>query len=273
VSTRGVDLTFREVSGLRPFVAGDVNGFPVSLMVHSNASFTAMVTHDVAGDAGLTVGPVQRPGYGIVALGEPSTRGRATAVAGLRVGDDLAKDLEIAVFDVPQDPPVDGMLGIDWLRQRGAVVDMGERQLRFGQPSSGGIELDWDEAWHSFVVTAQVDEHTARFVVSTVAGVVVDTQAIARLGLELGPVVEQVGGPTGTSLDVRSVASGWSLELDGRARPGLDAQAWDLYEYSEQPRPTSGAIDGFLGCDFLLHERAVVDFGRATMALAPSDFS
>ena len=34
--------------------------------------------------------------------------------------------------------------------------------------------------------------------VSTVAGVVVDTVAAQRLGLPLGPVVDRDGGPTGT---------------------------------------------------------------------------
>jgi hypothetical protein len=53
VHSEGVELSFRQVSGLRPFVVAEVNGCPVSLMVHSNAGFRAMVTHEVATRADL----------------------------------------------------------------------------------------------------------------------------------------------------------------------------------------------------------------------------
>jgi hypothetical protein len=264
-----VELTFRQVSGLRPFVSADVDGLPVSLMVHSNAGFRAMVTPDVAVRAGLDLGPVERRGYGIEAVGRLGSRGRATAVATLRVGGDVAAGVEIAVFDVPQDEPVEGMLGIGWLRERGAVVDLGEGRLRFADAAVDGSALTWDEDWQAYVVDTAVLGRAARFVVSTVAGVVVDTVAADRLGLALGPVVDEDGGPTGTVVRVRPVASAWTVDLDGHPRAVPDAVAWDLYAYADRPRPASGGIDGFLGCELLVQERAVVDFGRGTIALPP----
>ena len=98
-----VPLTFRQVSGLRPFVSAELSGLPVSLMVHSNAGFRAMITHDVAARAGLVLAPVERDDYGIVAVGRLGSRGRTTATATLRVGADVTGDVEVAVFDVPQD--------------------------------------------------------------------------------------------------------------------------------------------------------------------------
>lgn len=265
----GVELTFRQVSGLRPFVVAEVDGYPVSLMVHSNAGFRAMVTHDVATRAGLRLAPVERPDYGIEAVGELGSRGRTTTVATLRVGDDVAADVEIAVFDVPQDQPVDGMLGVGWLRERRAVVDLGHGRLRFGGPPTGGASLVWDEDWRAYVVVTTVAGQPARFVVSTVAGVVVDAVAAERLGLALGPVVDEDGGPTGTVVDVRPVETSWTLDVDGRPRAVVGAVSWDLYAYADRPRPSAGRIDGFLGCELLVQEAAVIDFDRGTLSLRP----
>jgi hypothetical protein len=267
VTSDGVELTFRQVSGLRPFVGAEVSGLPVSLMVHSNAGFRAMVTYDVATRAGLDLAPVERPDYGIEAVGRLGSRGRTTAVADLRVGDDIAGDVEIAVFDVPQDEPVEGMLGIGWLRERGVVVDLGRGRLTFGGPPRGGTSLEWDDDWQAYVVGTPVAGQPARFVVSTVAGVVVDAVSAERLGLTLGPVVDSDGGPTGTVVEVRPVEPAWTLELEGRARPVGGAVSWDVYAYADRPRPRVGRIDGFLGCELFVQEGAVVDFGRGTLAL------
>jgi hypothetical protein len=268
VHVDGVELTFRRVSGLRPFVVAEIDGHPVSLMVHSNAGFRAMVTHDVATRAGLRLGPAQRLDYGIKNVGKLSSRGRTTAVARVRVGNDVAADVEIAVFDVPQEEPVDGMLGVGWLRERGAVVDLGHGRLRFGGPPVGGTSLVWDENWQAYVVEATVAGQPARFVVSTVAGVVVDAVAAERLGLALGPVVDSDGGPTGTVVDVRPVETAWTVDLDGRARAAAGALSWDVYAYADRPPPSAGRIDGFLGCELLVQEGAVIDFGRGTLACA-----
>ena len=265
----GVQLTYRQVSGLRPFVSAEINGHPVSLMVHSNASFSAMVTYDVAARAGLELAPVERADYGIEAVGRLGGRGRTSAVTSVRVGDDLASGIEVAVFDVPQDPPVEGMLGIGWLRRRGAVVDLGQGRLSFDTPRVEGVALEWDEEWQAYVVAARVAGRAARFVVSTVAGVVLDPRSSDRLAVPLGPVVDQDGGPTGTVVDVRSVAADWGLELDRRTRPVAGAVSWDIYAYADRPRPAVGGIDGFLGCELLVQESAVVDFGRGRLALRP----
>jgi hypothetical protein len=267
VDDDAVPLTFRQVSGLRPFVAAEVSGLPVRLMVHSNAGFRAMVTHDVAARAGLALAPVERADYGIEAVGRLGTRGRTTATATIRVGPDLAEDVEVSVFDVPQDEPVDGMLGIGWLRERRVTVDLGEGVLRFDAPALDGTAMTWDDQWQAYVVDVTVADRPARFVVSTVAGVVVDAVAAERLGLSLGEVTDRDGGPTGTVVEVRSVTSAWTVDLEGRPLLVEDSTTWDLYEYADRDRPADGAVDGFLGCTMLVAARAVVDFGRGVIAL------
>ena len=237
-------------------------------MVHSNASFRAMVTHDVAARAGLVAGPVERADYGIEAVGRLGGRGRTSAVTTVQVGDDVAAGVEVAVFDVPQDEPVDGMLGLGWLRERGAVVDLGAGSLSF-EPVGGGVPLAFDDDAGALVVEVSVGGRPARFVVSTVAGVVVDLAAADRLGLALGAPTGTDGGPTGTVVDVRPVVSPWAVHVGGRARPVPEAVAWDVHAYADRPRPASGGVDGFLGCEWLVQERAVVDAGRGTLTLRP----
>ncbi|GAA1875821.1 retropepsin-like aspartic protease [Lapillicoccus jejuensis] len=270
---RSVELTFRVTSGLRPYVDAEVGGLPVRLMVHANASFTAMVTHDVARRAGLALGPAVRDGYGISAVGRLGGRGRTTAtVAALRVGPDVAPDVALAVFDVPQDPPVDGMLGLGWLRERAVAVDLGAGRLRFGAgppaPGARVVPMAWDEEWGAYVVATTVDGRPARFVVSTVAGVVVDAVAADRFGLERGRPLGDDGGPTGTVVASSAVAGGWSVGLGGASYPVAGGSVMDLYAYAEQERPEPGrAVDGFLGCDFLLTYQAVVDVAGERLVL------
>jgi hypothetical protein len=95
----------------------------------------------------------------------------------------------------------------------------------------------------------------------------VDAVAAERLGLGLGPVVDRDGGPTGTVVDVRSVQASWGIGLAGRTRVVVGAVSWDLYAYAERARPATGHVDGFLGCEFLVQEEAVVDFGQGTLSL------
>ena len=134
-------------------------------------------------------------------------------------------------------------------------------------PTADDTRLGWDEDWQTYVVDTSVAGEPARFVVSTVAGVVVDSSAADRLGLTLGPVVDSDGGPTGTVVDVRPVDSTWTLTIGGRNRAVPDTASWDIYAYADRARPVSGGIDGFLGCELLVREEAVIDFGGGTLSL------
>ncbi len=72
----GFELTFREVSGLRPFVAAEVGGCPVSLMLHSNAGFRGMVTTTSRG----------APGYGWLLSSNRTTASRRSAGSATAAG-------------------------------------------------------------------------------------------------------------------------------------------------------------------------------------------
>lgn len=264
-------MHLRQVSGTRPFVAALVNRVPVSLMVHSNASFPMMLTHDAAERVGLEMGAVERADYGIAAVGRLGGRGRASGVArSLAVGDDVAHDVATSVFELPledHEEPVDGMLGIGWLRARGVVVDLGRRVLTpYGDPLVGA-PLAHHPGWDALVVDTTVNGRPAQWVVSTVAGVLVDKAAAVRLGLEPGEVAAEDGGPTGTVVSTWHVAGAWAVGLGGRELDVVGAQVSDLYAYADKERVGDEHFAGFLGCDFLLRHGASVDFGRSVLAL------
>ena len=65
------------------------------------------------------------------------------------------------------------------------------------------------------------------------------------------------------------VESSWAVDLGGRSRTVGGAVSWDLYAYADRPRPVegTGGVDGFLGCEFLVREGAVIDFGRGRLLL------
>jgi hypothetical protein len=67
------------------------------------------------------------------------------------------------------------------------------------------------------------------------------------------------------------VETAWAVDIDGHPRTVPVATSWDLYAYADRTRPASGGIDGFLGCELLVRERAAVDFGRGEIALPPPD--
>ena len=264
-------MTLRQASGTRPFVTALVNGEPVSLMVHSNASFPMMLTHEVADRVGLADGGLERADYGIAEVGRLGGRGRrSAAVDTLQVGDDVARDVAASVFELPVDAgedPVEGMLGIGWLRRRGVVVDLGRDVLTPHGAAVDGTSLRHHPDWDALVVDTVVGGEPAAWVVSTVAGVLVDSGAVERLGLRLGAVADDDGGPTGTVVSSRHVTGPWAVRVEGHEREVRDALCSDLYAYAAQDRRGDDPVAGFLGCDFLRRHGATVDFGRGVLRL------
>jgi hypothetical protein len=272
VDTRAVPFELRRASGVRPFVRALVDGSPVELMVHANAAFGLMLTHDVARRVGLQVGRVERANYGISAVGELGGRGRTSApVRELVVGDDVTTDLRAQVFDLPVsdgEAPVEGMLGIGWLRERRVVVDFSRGVVVPGGGPVAGTPLSRHPDWEASVVEAVVDGVPSRWIVSTVAGVIVDDAAVPRLGLTTGERVADDGGPTGTVVASYRVEDPWTLEVDGRPYAATPATTADLYAYAARDRTNDvPAVDGILGCDFMLRHGAVVDLASGTLAL------
>ncbi|KLD69688.1 hypothetical protein Y887_15645 [Xanthomonas pisi DSM 18956] len=251
------------------------------LMLHANAGFAVMTTHANAAKAGIT-DLVSEGQYGINAPGQLSPLGRAHAVAKtFQVGHRLDHDLKISVFEVPQDPPIDGMIGITWLKDAKALVDYGNDRLllpesdldiqaehtRLRKQGYVAHPMTWDAADRRYTVSPSVNGVAGKFVVSTVADIWIDAPFAQRAGIALAPTAESFGGPTGATGEVRSTQGELGMVLDGQPLRSAKGSVMDLYDYDDEPRPadTSTWRSGYLGCDFMRANQAVIDFASGLL--------
>lgn len=280
-----VPITFRQVSGTRPFIPVLMNGKPFLLMVHSNAGFYVQTTHENAASIGL-MNLGKEANYGIVKDGQVSSLGRTTAtLASLRVGTKDAKDVRLSVFEIPQTVENNGMLGIGWLRDQKVIVDYDE--YRVGLPDSVeaseaedkgllargyvGHKMTADPKTHTWFVMGKVDGHAIRLCVSTVAETVVDSEWAKANNVELGPVIDQQGGPAGALVNEYIAKHVLSYTVDGQNVPPTQPHSWDLFGYSSTKRNVEPHDEGYIGADFMLANQAVIDFGTEMLFLAKSN--
>lgn len=87
----------------------------------------------------------------------------------------------------------------------------------------------------------------------------------------MGPVVDQNGGPRGAVVDVSITKRPVTIKID--AQPCISGQvwSWDLYAYGSEARPTTPHQEGYLGADFMLANRAVIEFGTETLFIAGAE--
>jgi hypothetical protein len=277
-----VPIQFRNDSGTRPFVPVSMNGKPFLMMVHANAKLYAMTTHANAASIG-TSDPGKNSNYGISSSGHVSSLGRGeVTLASLQVGASKSSNVALSVFEIPQTPPTDGMLGIDWLRDQRVIVDYDS--YRLGIPSSlrasrlvdqhllarGFVahHMTWDPGTQGFYVICQIGGVTTRMGVSTVAEIVIDSNFARSAGMELGPVVDQNAGPQGALVDSMLFKRQVSIFIDGQNAAAAQPLSFDLSAYSSVRQPTGPHDDGYLGADFMLANQAVIDFGTETLFLA-----
>jgi predicted aspartyl protease len=281
--TAWTPFKLREVSGIRPFVAVALNGVPFEFMIHANAGFFAMTGHANAASAGI--GPIAStdPAYGITAPGQVSQMGKGTAILKmLKVGDNIMNDVPLKVFETPQEQKMDGMLGIGWLRANHAIVDFSD--LRLGVPRSeadsaslnttllehgyAAYPLTWNGAKTEYSLTAEVNGKPASFIVSTVSHLVIDDHLAKQAGIKLTEPVGTYGGPTGATGHQYANASEVALTIGGKRAAVPTASIYDIYTYDGEARPPEGEqIGGYLGAEFMLPNKAIIDFGNGTLYL------
>jgi predicted aspartyl protease len=274
-------IEFRTVSGIRPFVRVMLNGKPFLFMVHSNAGFYVMTTHANAAAAGVD-DLVAKDNYGISSAGHLSGLGRANAtLRRLQVGAAAAANVPLAVFEAPQDPPMQGMLGVGWLRARRVILDYDRSRIGFPRtPEESAAEdkrlvaegyvphpMAWDENGKSYSVHGVVNGTAVDLDVSTVAENILDTAFARRAGIALGPVVDRYGGPKGATGDQYLAKTQISIVLDGQATAPAQPMILDTYAYdtSERAQSPDAVHTARVGADFMLANRAVIDFGTATL--------
>lgn len=273
-----VPIRFRTVSGIRPFLPVEINGRPFLLMLHANAGFFMMTNHANAAAAGVTV-PPSTSAYGIERAGKVSALGRSTAkLSRLTVGGVAFSDLRLEVFETPQDPPMEGMLGIGWIRASRCIVDYDRSTVALrAAPNDGedevasirrrgytGHHMSWDEAARRFYVSGTLNGAPARFGVGTVSNDIVDVSFARSVGVELGPIVGQAGGPKGAVEDQYLAKRQVEIRIDGQATAPTQPLVWNISGYDGNAHSREQVT---LGAEFMLANRAIIDFGSGTLFL------
>jgi hypothetical protein len=279
-----IPLEFRTVEGIRPFVPVELNGTPFVFMVHSNASFYVMTTHANAAKAGVT--ETRRDAdFGIDAPGHVSSAGLTrTNLRSLKVGDQVDHDVPFSLFEVPV-AGMDGMLGIGWLRGNNVIVDYDGRRLGFAKTLEDARQEDarlvhegfvshgmtWDPDQKRFLVWVEVNGKRSRMIVSTVSSNVVDVRFARTAGIALGPVVYVDSGPKGARVDNWLSKRPVRLSVEGQKTAWMQPTVQDTYAYASGAPPADETkwVGGYLGCDFMLANDAVIDFGTGTLLLRP----
>jgi len=275
-------IEFRQVSGTRPFVHVAVNGKPFLFMVHANASFYAMTTHANAARAGID-NLVKKSAYGIESRGKVSELGRAdTTLKSLTVGTSSASDVPLTVFEAPQDPPMEGMLGMKWLRDKRVIVDYDQGRVGLPEsPDDGKTEdarlvsqgwvahkMRWDAASGSYYVSGTVNGVATQFQVSTVGANTLDEGFARTAGIAFGPKVDEFAGPAGAVGNVFVAKRPLRVDIDMQHAAPIQPWIWNLDAYGSRKKP--GGVQATLGADFMLANVAVIDFGTETLLIKAS---
>jgi hypothetical protein len=275
-------LEFRQVSGTRPFVEVRMNGKPFSLMVHSNASFYAMTTHDIASRIGLA-DLQKKSNFGVTSAGHVDEKGRAEAsLTSLQIANVTILGARLSVFEQPE-PNMQGMLGIDWLRDQRVIVDYDQARLGLAASSKDTVEEDqrilsrgyvahamaWDPAEHRYYVFAEINGRRARLTVSTVANDVLEMTFARASNFALGPSVDHFDGPGGSVGNSYLSKKRLSVRLDEQEAEPMQPEVIDFYAYNLKKRPNNSAdtVQGNLGADFMLANQAIIDFGSGILFL------
>ena len=243
------------------------------MLVHANAGFTVMLTHDALRRVnGTSVGKETDFGLGHDLHVSPLGRGSAV-LSSLEVAGVRLTDVPGAVFQLPT-TNWEGMLGVDWLDAVRPVVDFGGRTLAFpGSDAranlgegSGRVELELDAELRRYVGDFLLDGEPATFVVSTAGDTILDLGYARERGLDLTPPIGEEHGPSGAVVPVFRTVSPVRLEGPDGSLVTTSLQVHDIHAYRGEGRPPDRpAIAGYLGADVLLANNAALDFGQAVV--------
>ena len=222
---------------------------------------------------------------GSMRLGMSARRGLTrTTLHSLKVGDQEDHDVPFSLFEVPV-TGMDGMLGIGWLRGNNVIVDYDALRLGFAKTLEDGRKEDarlvhegfvahamtWDPDLKRFVVWVEVNGKRSRMVVSTVSSDIVDVRFARTAEIALGPVVYVDSGPQGARVNNWLSKRPLRLSIDRQKTAWMQPTVQDTYAYSSGTPPADETkwVGGYLGCDFMLANDAVIDFGTGTLLLRP----
>ncbi|KAB7770043.1 hypothetical protein [Xanthomonas maliensis] len=273
-----VSFRLEENAGRRPRVHAGFNGKPLEMEIHANAGLYMQLQHAFAKQVGVKI--LRHAGaFGIESPGQVSKLGRDEGeIADFNVGSTHLPHRPVSVFETPGEKV--GMLGLDWIRDNGIVMDYVKHQVVLNpshetrqslskrMSKSGYVAIPMTEnAKGRFVVPVTINDVTRAMTVGTVAGLILDSDFASAAHVE-GKAGVSYGGPGGaTGLEYITDKPIYMMIDTWQSGPVIGIHIHDEYEYMGWPRPASGPTGGTLGADFMIANGAVIDFGAKTLYL------
>lgn len=111
--------------------------------------------------------------------------------------------------------------------------------------------MHWDQKLGRYFVAGAVNSVPCRLLVSTVSANILDPTFAHTAGVEVGPLIGQGHGPTGTNVDQFIAKREVRLMLDGIATECARPDIMDSYAYQGVKPPANPVdrVNGTLGTD------------------------
>ena len=99
---------------------------------------------------------------------------------------------------------------------------------------------------------------------------VLDRSFVANSGIAVGPRIDVEAGPKGALVETWIAKRVLSVSIDGDRAAQTQPWIFDLSTYNSR-KSADSHVDGSLGAEFMLANRAVIDFGAGMLFLKPQE--
>ncbi len=245
----------------------------VPMMVHGNASFYMMLTHDVAEQLNNGEPITKIDDYGYSEQG----RGRIN-VAEFSVGGHVFNGIEnIPVFDWPEEEgkAAQGMLGVDWLQKEKVKIDFVNEQLEIGVAKSDEPDSNLLENGYKYTrfeisdseVFMQVYFDALQKEIPITIGTVASDYSLDVVTFKNALALEATNtrdhSPDNTTPDVYKNTAAIAYSIAG-VNFEIPAQRAKFSDFAEYGNTTHDALPSFgiFGRDWMVRNQAIIDYAN-----------
>ncbi|MDX8338560.1 hypothetical protein SLH46_05165 [Draconibacterium sp. IB214405] len=245
----------------------------VPMMVHGNASFYMMLTHDVAEQLnnGDTIPKIDDYGY--------SERGRGKInVAAFSVGKNVFEGVEnVLVFDWPEDvgKAAQGMLGVNWLQKEKVKINFVNEELEIGVPVNKDPDAALIEKGYNYTrfeisdseVFMQVYFEALQREIPITIGTVASDYSLDVVTFKNDIVLNATHirdhSPDNTTPDVYKNSDPIVYSISG-VNFEIPANQAEFSDFAEYGNTTHEALPSFgiFGRDWMVRNQAVIDYAN-----------
>lgn len=270
-----------DISGPRPTIAYSINGKAASSMIHSNANMYIQLSPENAVYFGIE--DMKETGrFGITEPGKTNTS-YTGIIQKMEMGHLSYDSIRVSVFSkFPPDKEGFGMLGLPWIKENHIILNyqnntVAIRPNRHQQDSikaclmeMGYNALPMIEEDDQYFTEASINGVKGKFSINTVSRLSIDSLFAVRAGIEPAGVAGTYGGPGGRTGYIYDTKEKLKIQI-GTIEITAEGFIEDKYAYANAQRPENAEenIGGSLSGDFMIENKAVIDFGNLTLYLKP----